>query len=244
MTRRGEAMSRNSGETTSAEWLAPIQHIGSDESGLASLSAAEASQFTRVLQAYRAASGEISDDAMRELLALARRYTAERVHQAIAQAAGQGPVTSERLQAVLSLEDPLLAQVVCLCEVERIAPVATARTPLVSQMLIELVDEFDDFDWWQEAVRRAVAANKRRLSTVERILRDRRETGSWEPPWEQKAAEKQRGKAGKARRSAQERGTPEARQPSEGRGAPHWDADELARRRAQLPQEKWDEPPD
>ncbi len=224
-------MSRNSGETTSAEWLA-------------GLSAAEAGQFTRVLQAYRAAGGETSDEALRALLALVRRYTAERVHLAIAQVAEQGPVTSERLQTVLSLEDPLLAQVVRLCETERIAPVSTARTPLASQMLIELVDEFDDFDWWQEAVRRAVAANKRRLSTVERILRDRQETGSWEPPWEQKAAEKQRGKASKARRGPAERGTAQARRPSEERGVPHWDADEIARRRAQLPQEKWDEPPD
>jgi len=224
-------MSRNSGETTSTEWLA-------------GLSAAEASQFTRVLQAYQAAGGEISDEAMRALLALVRRYTAERVHQAIAQAAAQGPVNIELLQTVLSLEDPLLAQVVHLCETERIAPVAIARTPLVSQMLIELVDEFDDFNWWQEAVRRAVAANKRRLSTVERILRDRQETGSWEPPWEQKAAEKQRGKASKARRGPPERGIAQARRPSEERGVPRWDADELARRRAQLPPEEWDKPPD
>ncbi len=224
-------MSRNSAEATSADWLA-------------GLSAAEASQFTRVLQDYQAVGGGTSDGEMRALLALVRRYTAERVRQAIAQAAAQGPLTSERLQTVLSLEDPLLAQVVRLCETERIAPVATARTPLVSQMLTELVDEFDDLTWWQEAVRRAVAANKRRLSTVERILRDRRETGSWEPPWEQKAAEKQRGKASKARRGPAERGPAQARRPSEERGVPHWDADELARRRAQLPQEEWDEPPD
>jgi hypothetical protein len=227
----GEAMSRNSGETTSAEWLS-------------SLSAAEASQFTRLLQAYPAASGQISDDEMQALLALVHRYTAERVRQAIAQAAEQGPVSIERLQTVLNLEDPLLAQVVRLCEAERIEPVTTARTPLVSQMLAELVDEFADLYWWQEAVRRAVAANRRRLSTVERILRDYQETGSWEPPWEQKAAEKQRGKAGKARRGSPERGTAQARRPSEERGTPHWDADELARRRAQLPQEEWDEPPD
>jgi hypothetical protein len=224
-------MSRNSEEATSAEWLA-------------GLSAAEASQFTRVLQAYRAAGGETSDGEMRALLALVRRYTAERVHQVIAQTATQGPLTIERLQTVLSLEDPLLAQVVHLCETERIAPVAAARTPLVSQMLTELVDEFDDLTWWQEAVRRAVAANKRRLSTVERILRDRRETGSWEPPWEQKAAEKQRGKASKARRGPPERGVQEIRGTQERRGTLRWDEGEIARRRAQLPPEEWVEPPD
>jgi hypothetical protein len=221
----GETMSRNSEEAAIGEWLA-------------GLSAAEASQFTRVLQVYRAAGGGTSDGEMRALLALVRRYTAERVHQVIAQAATQGPLTIGQLQTVLSLEDPLLAQVVHLCETEHIAPVAADRTPLVSQMLTELVDEFDDLTWWQEAVRRAVRCNRRRLSTVERILRDRQETGSWE----RKAAEnggKRRGKASEAGR-----GVKEVRQTRERRGTPHWDADELARRRAQLPPEEWVEPPD
>ena len=220
----GEAMSRNSRETTSAEWLA-------------GLSAAEASQFTRVLQAYRAAGGNAGED--EKLARLAQRYTIELVRQAIDQAK-YGPVNIERLQTELERNDPLFAKVVDICVKERIEPVATGLNRDVGKDLANLLDEFDNLEWWQEAVRRAARCNRRRLSTVERILRDRQETGSWEPPWEQKAAEKQRGKAGKGGQGPQERGTQEIRRTQEKRGTIRWDEEELAKLRAQLPPDEWD----
>jgi len=227
MTLGGETMSRSTEEATIAEMMAK-------------LSAEDASNFSKVIQEYLKANREISDGEMRALLALARRHTAERVRQAIARAATQGPVTIGQLQTVLNLEDPLLARVVRLCEDERIIEKGLTNWSYAHQELNKLVDEFDDFDWWQEAVHRAAADNKRRLRTVERILRDRRETGSWEPPWEQKEAEKQRGKTGQAKRGSQERGTQEIRRTQEKRGTIRWDEEELAKLRAQLPPDEWD----
>lgn len=228
MTPGGETMSKSIDEATIAKMIAR-------------LSAEDASNFPKVLQAYLAANGNASDDEKAELLDMVWRHTADLVRQTIIQAAG--PVTIRQLRTDLDLKDPLLAQVVRLCEHERIIEPRDIGT-YIHQMLAELVDEFNDFEWWWEAILRAVKSNKRRLSTVERILRDHQETGSWEPPWKQKVLERQRGKASKARRGPQERGVQEIRGTQERRGTLRWDEEEIARRRAQLPPEEWGEPPD
>lgn len=148
-----------------------------------SLTPQDAARFAQVVQAFLQASGRtaLSQDDYLTLHDLVARHGVAATLKAIAEAqtlSRHGPLRPGHISAILEQRDPLLAQVMALYsqEIEPGQPI----TPLVREQLIALVDEFPYLEWWQEAIRRAVKCGRRRLSTVERILRDYQETGSWE----------------------------------------------------------------
>lgn len=146
------------------------------------LSAADAAAFGEVVQTFAAARGG-RPPVQREMLEL-QRLVAEwgvgAVQEAIDELASSGLPTSSvgQVAALLEQDDPEMRQVVRLY-VEEVAP-HQRITPRVRDLLVAMKCEFPDTQLWQEAVSRAVAANRRSLAAVDALLRRHRDTGSWE----------------------------------------------------------------
>ncbi len=148
------------------------------------LSPSDAAAFGEVIYRLQTARGgsPLRQEDYEALAPLVQAHGAQAVLAAIDNAIslGYSPLRVGHLSALLDLEDPLLGQVMALYSQE-IEP-HQRITPKVRETLIGLVDEFPDLAGWREAVGRAVKSNHRRLSTVEKILRQHKETGSWDLP--------------------------------------------------------------
>jgi ribosomal protein S21 len=198
---------------------------------LSALSPSDAAAFGEVvhrLQAARGGSPPRQED-FEALASLVESHGAPAVLAAIGDATvlGYSPLRVGHLSALLELEDPILRQVMGLYAQE-IEP-HQRITPKVRETLIGLVDEFPDLAGWREAVGRAVKSNHRRLASVEKILRQHKETGSWDPP--SKSRNRQDATAPKPARRAASRET-------------KYDEEELRRLREQEVAGKWERPTD
>ena len=148
------------------------------------LSPSDAAVFGEVIYRLQAARGgsPLRQEDYEALAPLVQAHGAPAVLAAIGDAIAlrYSPLRVGHLSALLELEDPLLGQVMALYAQE-IEPYQRI-TPKVRETLIGLVDEFPDLAGWREAIGRAVKSNHRRLATVEKILRQHKETGSWDSP--------------------------------------------------------------
>jgi hypothetical protein len=184
--------------------------------------------FGDVVQRLQAARGgsPLRQEDYEALTPLVESHGAPAVLAAIRDAAalGYSPLRVGHLSALLELEDPILRQVMDLYAQE-IEP-HQRITPKVRESLIGLVDEFPDLAGWREAIGRAVKSNHRRLATVEKILRQHKETGSWDPPSKS--------------RNRQDATTPKPARRAETK----YDEEELHRIREQEAAGKWERPAD
>jgi hypothetical protein len=195
------------------------------------LSPSDAAAFSEVIYRLQAARGgsPLRQEDYEALAPLVQAHGATAVLAAIGDAVtlGYSPLRVGHLSALLELEDPLLSQVMALYAQE-IEP-HQRITPKVRETLICLVDEFPDLAGWREAIGRAVKSNHRRLATVEKILRQHKETGSWDPP--SKSRKRQDASTAKPARRPASRET-------------KYDEEELRRIREEGKKVKWERPTD
>ena len=195
------------------------------------LSTSDASAYSGVVYRLQTARGgsPLGQEDYETLAQLVQAHGAPAVVAAIDDAVslGYSPLRVGHLLAILEQQDPLLRQVMALYAQE-IEPYQRI-TPKVRETLIALVDEYPDLAGWREAIGRAVKSNHRRLSTVEKILRQHRDSGSWDPP--SKVRKRQDATAAKPARRAASRET-------------KYDEEELRRKREQDGNGAWERPAD
>jgi hypothetical protein len=176
------------------------------------LSAGDAAAFGQVVQAFvdARAGRPAGQRELTDLQRLVADWGADAVQKAVDEVAASGvPLSSVgQVAALLEQDDPVLRQVVRLY-VEEVAP-HQRITPRVRDLLVAMKCEFPETQQWQEAVSRAVAANRRSLASVDALLRRHRDTGSWDAAPRQRKRDHGRSKESTRGPASRETKYPEA----------------------------------
>jgi len=184
-----------------------VQHVR------AALGSAERQTFDYLLrQAVDKLGIPDGEDCAWQVYRLWRMYGFRRLNNAFQQ---PGPLTLD-----LVAQSCLVAEVASALEQERFGPI----TPAFRERLVELTGEFRQLDDWMEAIKIAVDINRRRLATLETILRNRVD----KPMEVDKANGRTTGAKG-------------ARRPR--RRISEWSEEELRAAREADAQKEWPEPP-
>jgi DnaD/phage-associated family protein len=195
------------------------------------LSASDAALFGSVVYTFQANRGGVplTQTEYVELHRLVELFGAEKVLKIMAEisAAGTPLLRVSQVSAFADMEDPLLQQIMALYAQE-IEP-HQRISPKGREILLALSKEFPDIELWREAIARAVKSNRRRLLTVEKILRQHQQTGSWDPPAKTRKREDGRTKEHQRRPASRET---------------KYDEETLRRTREQESAGEWERPAD